>query len=448
MSSLTLTIIRCPEYGSARQRHVEGNSLTVGRGSECDWALPDPYKSLSRRHCQLECVAGTWQVRDLSSNGTFLNASDSAIGRDAIQPLRDGDRLQFGDYEVEIRIEEAAGLAPDFPAAAVPSFGFASVPLPGLDDPVRSAATGLAGPALHAFGAMPDHAPAGAQAFTPPPAAQNVPAAAKALVPDDWYQVEPAGPSPQPTLPVEPAREWPPVSAAVPAMPAVRPAVTEAAPAVFVERQVPLDSTPPAAAAPSATPTTGAGHATGVAALVAGGDLPPDFVLRVSADPDATLRNAGALLRASVAGIRALLIARGSVKREFRIEQTTLRPRENNPLKFAASDEQALTALLDPKTPALGALQEAIQDLTLHQVAVLAATQAAARALLDRLDPGKLEAEDKGGSLFSDSLEKRLWEAYKHRHGELTDQFEDDFESAFGKAFARAYESAVKGIRV
>jgi len=88
-------------------------------------------------------------------------------------------------------------------------------------------------------------------------------------------------------------------------------------------------------------------------------------------------------------------------------------------------------------------VQESIDDLTLHQVAVLAATQAAARALLEQLRPEKVEAETSGGGLFSGAIEKRLWEAYKRRHANLLEQFEDDFESAFGTAFARAYEQAV-----
>ncbi len=148
------------------------------------------------------------------------------------------------------------------------------------------------------------------------------------------------------------------------------------------------------------------------------------------------------MLRAAVAGLRALLIARADVKREFRIEQTMLRASDNNPLKFAATEEQALAALLDPRSPALRAVQETVDDLTAHQVAGLAATQAAARALLERLAPASLEAEDPGGGLLPGAKEKRLWEAYKRRHAQLVDQFEDDFDSAFGKAFARAYEQA------
>ena len=53
-------------------------------------------------------------------------------------------------------------------------------------------------------------------------------------------------------------------------------------------------------------------------------------VLAVDADP-----------RVLHAQVRALLIARADVKREFRIEQTMLRSAGNNPVKFAASVAQA-----------------------------------------------------------------------------------------------------------
>ena len=60
-------------------------------------------------------------------------------------------------------------------------------------------------------------------------------------------------------------------------------------------------------------------------------------------------------------------------------------------------------------------MQETVDDLTAHQVATLAATQAAARALLDGLRPAQLEAEDAGGGLLPGAREKRLWEAYARR---------------------------------
>ena len=452
MTTLTLNVLRCPDTVSAEQRQLQGGELTLGRGAECGWLLADPLNTLSRKHCTLEYFAGGWQVRDLSANGTFVNFSPTAIGRDLAQPLRDGDRLRLGDYEIEVRIDDAAApiVAPASPLGMVagpspfddaPRPGFAAARLPGLDDPVGSPARFGAPSTAHEV--MADHGPSGSDAFVPPALLPT----GKPIIPDDWYHdASPPAPAPIPApLPVtiSPLTPVPPPLAATPlpfaarepvaATPVVPPSAKVLAPVPQVVRQ-------PVAAGASAA--AGDEMLAALTALMAGGELPPDMAMRAAADPEAALRNAGVLLRAAVTGLRGLLIARGSVKREFRIEQTMLRPRDNNPLKFAASDEQALAALLDPRTSALKAVEESINDLTLHQVATLAATQAAARALLERMGPDVLESEDPGGGLLPGAREKRLWEAYKRRHAKLLEQFEDDFESAFGTAFARAYEQA------
>ena len=495
MATLTLTVLRCPDYGSAAQRQVPGGELTIGRGAECDWALPDPGKSLSRKHCTLEYIGGSWQVRDLSSNGTFVNSATMPIGRDQVQVLQSCDRLLLGDYEIEARIEEAP-----FAVRARPShfehdignlpFGegrpaaFGGVRLPGLDDPVFPPGLGPSSPFGHDTAA--DHAPMSANAYMPPPAVraplpQAAPSGGKAIVPDNWLDT-PMGDS-MPTTqtqrtaatPPSPAAFAPPPAAVEPVQaPPWGPALGDSSsaselptlaqaighPVMPAPKASPsgaprlAPSTPPAAppqrARPSAMTASGAAAqaggdmSTALLALLSGGDLTANLAARAAADPENALRNAGALLRVAVAGIRALLIGRGAVKREFRIEQTVLRTHENNPLKFTSSDAQALAVLLDPGEKGLAAMQDSINDLTCHQVAVLAATQAAARALLEQLEPSKLEAEDTGGGILPGATEKRLWTAYKRQHARLLEQFEDDFESAFGKAFARAYEQAVE----
>ncbi|MBR0684238.1 type VI secretion system-associated FHA domain protein TagH, partial [Roseomonas eburnea] len=197
----------------------------------------------------------------------------------------------------------------------------------------------------------------------------------------------------------------------------------------------------PHEAAPRPAAAGGGGADAGLAAFLAGAGLSPH--LAAYTDPDAALRALGAAFHAAISGLRQLLIARADVKREFRIEQTMLRSAGNNPVKFAASDEQALTALLTagPQTGPR-AVRETVEDLTAHQVATLAATQAAARALLARLAPEGLEGQEGGGGGLFASKDKRLWDAYKRLHQQVTEQFDDDFDSAFGKEFARAYEQA------
>ncbi|MCP6037234.1 hypothetical protein NL368_28245, partial [Klebsiella pneumoniae] len=81
-----------------------------------------------------------------------------------------------------------------------------------------------------------------------------------------------------------------------------------------------------------------------------------------------------------------------------------------------ADEDAALQALLTAPRGGPAAIRETVQDLTAHQLATLAATQAAAKALLARLAPAPLEGEVTGGGLLPGAREKRLWEAYKRLH--------------------------------
>ncbi len=90
---------------------MRGPSLTIGRGAENDLALPDPDRSLSRRHCAIEDHNGNIVAVDLSVNGTFLNYGKLALGATPT-PLNDGDILSVGPYEILVSIA-AAGRAED-----------------------------------------------------------------------------------------------------------------------------------------------------------------------------------------------------------------------------------------------------------------------------------------------------------------------------------------------
>jgi type VI secretion system protein ImpI/type VI secretion system protein len=160
------------------------------------------------------------------------------------------------------------------------------------------------------------------------------------------------------------------------------------------------------------------------------------------------MRALGTAFRALVTGLRQALIARASVKGEFRIEQTMIRARGNNPLKFSAGDDDALAALLgtgrrSDMTPA-AAVSDALRDMRLHELATMAAMQSAVRALLQRLDPAPLRAEaDRAGGLLPAQRRARAFELFEKLHGDISRGLADDFDSVFGRAFARAYEQAL-----
>jgi type VI secretion system FHA domain protein len=167
------------------------------------------------------------------------------------------------------------------------------------------------------------------------------------------------------------------------------------------------------------------------------------------ADPEAAMEALGAAFRALVSGLRKALVARAATKGEFRIRQTMIRAQGNNPLKFAASEDDALLALLGAgrrtdKGPA-ESVAEAMQDISLHELATMAAMQAAVRGLLRDFAPVKLREEaDKSGLSVLDAQRKlRAWDLFEARHAKLIEGLADDFDSVFGRAFAVAYEQAV-----
>lgn len=88
------------------------NGGRIGRNTSNDWVLRDPDRYVSGRHAEIEHRGGTWLLRDLSTNGTFVNDSDEALGPDRPHQLSSGDRFRIGEYEIEVEITGGN----DFPA--------------------------------------------------------------------------------------------------------------------------------------------------------------------------------------------------------------------------------------------------------------------------------------------------------------------------------------------
>ena len=89
--------------GQSRVVMVDG-ALTIGRGEENDLALPDPDRTLSKRHCVLEERNGDYVLIDISTNGTFLNYGAERLGT-IPTPLNDGDVIQIGSYELVVAMD-------------------------------------------------------------------------------------------------------------------------------------------------------------------------------------------------------------------------------------------------------------------------------------------------------------------------------------------------------
>ena len=156
----------------------------------------------------------------------------------------------------------------------------------------------------------------------------------------------------------------------------------------------------------------------------------------------------GEIYRVIVQGMVEVLAARASVKNEFRVEQTTIQPFQNNPLKFSLGYEDAMENLLTKRgggyMPPVEAVREGFEDIKAHQIATLAGMQSALTSVLGRFDPGKLEQRLESSSLLDSLLpgkrKARYWDAFHELYREIASEAEDDFHKLFGEAFAEAYE--------
>ena len=441
--TMVLNIVRCPDSAVPETRRVREGEFSIGRGGECDWVLVDPERHLSKRHCVLAYRSGGWWLADLSTNGTSVNGDTTPLGPKAVRNLEDGDRLHLGAYEIEVRIEEdrpARSLGRNAARALPADSPFDEDPFadpkpardrsfedPGADaslqndarlpedfDPLRSGSDDLAsrGP-THG-----DHSPAIQDAFRGPRVAN--------LLPEDWDDDLAPAAVPQPQSASTPSAATPP----------------SGFPVEFDPRPAPSPLAPPT---PGPTPAAEGEFA----AFLKGAGLAQTTLV----NPLATMEQLGQAFRATVSGLRSTMMARAAVKSEFRISQTTIRARGNNPLKFSTNDDDALAALLgigrQTEMPPETAIIEALRDIRLHELATASAMQAAARALLARLDPGPIrrDAERAGVNLLPAQAKARAWDAFESLYAKTTQALADNFDSVFGSAFARAYEQAWSEIK-
>ena len=207
-------------------------------------------------------------------------------------------------------------------------------------------------------------------------------------------------------------------------------------------------------------------------------DLPtaPPDALAASNDPQDMLRSLGldparlqpgiyaqlgAILRTVTEGLMNVLQSRATVKSQFRMPMTFVRPVENNPLKFAPGMQDALRALFMTRNPGYlaptEAYREGLMDISHHELAMLAGVRAAYQAMLTSLHPDKLETQfarrlrrtslvpwDMAPVRFLNRL--RFWGMYRAQFEDFESDPESHFQLLFGEAFAQAYEEQLQAL--
>ena len=173
--------------------------------------------------------------------------------------------------------------------------------------------------------------------------------------------------------------------------------------------------------------------------------------LHPSVDLAEVMQNAGEVLREFVEGTAQLLASRANLKNAFRLDQTTVLPRHNNPIKLSANTKDSVKQLLVGKEGEyLGprdAVREVCRDLLFHQDAFLDAMNSSFIEFAERLDPDELQqgfdcALD--SSFFSKFRDKsKYWELYCDLYPTITEKGGGRFPQMFGEDFVRAYERQI-----
>jgi FHA domain-containing protein len=169
----------------------------------------------------------------------------------------------------------------------------------------------------------------------------------------------------------------------------------------------------------------------------------------------AFMRVVGMMLRSAVEGTVQQMAMRQATRQELQAQVTVIRPKNNNPLKFAPDGQSAMEQMLQPAVrgflPGPAAMTDAMHDLLGHAIGTMAGTRAALEGVLKRFGPQELEAKLSKHSVLDSVLpmnrKAKLWELYLQHYGSIRDEAQEDFHTLFGRAFLAAYEQQLERLR-
>lgn len=446
-----------PDGGPLSMAVTGRRGIDIGRDQYLDWTLPDTERVISGKHAEIRYRDGGYWIHDVSRNGVYLNRNPQRI--QAAHRLKDGDRIQIGQYLIIAAIEGetatdsfSVGSAPMEPANYWDAAGEIPPPISSRDlkprEELRPVKPDFIDWAVDVGGALP---PSGRAPGQEPKSAFPLEEMAWAVTSP---RSPPSDPPPMPT-PRRPAIEAEPDGA-----PWIQEQVSSA-PAAIAPAEweaPPLERSParpenvlgrkPDAVPRAAAPSEGRGADEFVRRFAVGAGIPPETLSW--RDPGDLAEEMGVLIRLASENLKQLLMARAETKRAARAaNQTMIQALDNNPLKFAPTVDDALRIMLG--RPASGylearrAFESGFRDLKTHQVKTYSAMQNALQLLMDELDPDAIAGSDEGdrglGGLLG-SRKARLWDLYATRWDALASQHEDGMIDAFMIFFADCYDGS------
>ncbi len=474
---LNLIVVNGQHSGSvASNMSVGVDVFSIGRGVDNSWVLPDPELHISNKHCVIHRKNNEFHLTDISTNGVFFNGSDKPIGRGSSIVLKQGDLFSIGNFEIRAELSDVgstetvgqsfdellavdafAGEAPDFAkiiaqdtdvsddsiVSASPSRNYRAAPVVQPEKEffrVPSVVPGVRENIEEAIGSLQD--------------------SASGVIPDNWLDQLGGAETPHKVASSHPSQvpdgrgilnscrnenagiETEPLEVSQSS------ASEDSSFEIQVEPQVKQSAAEPAYSQKA--------EVKGDFELFLEAAGIPAALLQSDKSTDVIARDLGELLRLLVQGIVEVLATRSLVKSEFRLQQTMIRPAENNPFKFAPTGIEALKIMMmsgsSAYLPASTAAEEGFRDIQSHQLAMMSGIQSAFEKLLSRFDPEQLEKEFTHRPKYTNKkiLGRQkidFWSEYKDFYEETLSLMKDDFQSLFANEFGKAYEDRLRQLK-
>jgi type VI secretion system protein len=446
-------------------------SASIGRGEDNTLVLYDPKKYISGHHALIEYRPPDYFITDISSNGVLINEYTKPLGKGNSKKLAEGDQLHIGDYTISVKFIEAS-----FNPVSISSEPLFTQDIAVFDDPFADfgpdqiekiidsneliPSSWKAGQELpeDLFG-FPGDAPATTDNKYENTAFEHIPAYKGAFQPSPQKPVEKPVPPPQPTTPHDIFSEnWfdekpdntQEIVSGNNQLAEGTAKETSAKPVIEPRRPAAPISIPEQ---PVATPKANDSHKEFIEHFLRGAQL-ENSKFGGNLTPE-TFYVIGTMLRASIQGTRDVLEGRARIKNEMHLDVTLIRPRENNPIKFSVSTDEALAKLLTPADKAYlspeKAINEAFDDIRTHQYSVIAGMKSALFAILKRFDPEVLEQRLQKQSPIAANIpihkQAKLWRLFEELYETLEQETKDNFYHLFGQAFAETYSQLMDKLK-
>lgn len=397
------------------------SSIKFGRSDSCDWQLPDPERVVSSIHGEVIKCGNDYLIRDLSTNGLFLNRSVTPLGNNNEIKLNDNDVITFGEYEIHVNMvfeSSCPTIAPHKKKPSEPEF------------PVSSEGYGVDIDKL--LSSEPNH---------------DALFETDLGLADDYFGVQEMSneePVQQMGSKVNHQSDI-----------ALQPSYSEA---VFAEDDMSAQGLAQGGSQYHesksteihAKPLAANTSALAMNAFLQGVGISKQMV--PSHNSEQWFHQLGQSFSLLLGGLMDTLHHRAEFKQSNRLNHTAFQRNENNPLKFSANVEDAIHNLYNRNSASfLGPKQsilEAFADIEKHERALMMGVGGAVDGVMSLLEPNYIAEQNSSQGVLEKLLlgksQANYWKGYERTFFELKSELDEGTHPFYLEDFAKSYEMALK----